>query len=193
MAAPRTNPALERLLKRLKTYVVDWKFSFVPSDIPDYEPGIDREEADLDKANIVSSETRPLWGKHEMQRHAVLLDIDYPAYLVESSTCGHSHLYLDVPGGVKHEDYMELLALLGRIGVIEKGYAEVSIKRGHSDLRLPWVTKAQQKRHNPDDPGIDMSPGRVEGETATPLRATWEDLIDSVPHKVAADADLFPF
>lgn len=147
---------LNGLLSRLKTYAVEWKFSFVPTENVEYEPGIDREEAELIKANVVSSERKGYPKDHPgggaeatmdqyLPRHAILLDIDYPAYLIESSTRGHYHLYLDVPGGVKHEDYMELLGLLGRIGAVEKGYAEVSIKRGHSDLRLPWVRKEDQK------------------------------------------------
>lgn len=148
--------SIRPLLERLKTYAVDWKFSFVPSDDVAYEPGIDREEADLAQANVVSSELRPVWNLDD--RHIVALDIDYSAHLIESSTAGHYHLYLDVPGGVAHDDYMELLALLGRIGVIEKGYAEVSIKRGHSDLRLPWVHKANQMVHEAGTPGVDMTP-----------------------------------
>lgn len=138
------SAALRQLFERLKTYAVDWKFTFVPAENVVYEPGIDREEADLTQANVVSSELRPSWSVAG-HRHVVALDIDYPAYVVESSTAGHHHVYLDVPGGVAHEDYMELLALLGRIGVVEAGYAEVSIKRGHSDLRLPWIHKANQK------------------------------------------------
>jgi len=132
------------LLGRLKTYAVEWKYVFVPTEDLIYEPGVDREEADLEKANVVSSELRPRWAC-DVRRHVIALDIDYPAHLIESSTPGHYHLYLDVPGGIEHDDYMFLLSLLGRFGVVEKGYAEVSIKRGHSDLRLPWVTKADQK------------------------------------------------
>lgn len=139
---------LRRLLERLKTYDVEWKFSFVPTENVEYEPGTDREEAELTKANVASSELRHGDWVAKQPKHVVALDIDYPAHLVESSTPGHYHLYLEVPGGVAHDDYMELLALLGRIGVIEKGYAEVSIKRGHSDLRLPWIHKANQKLHD---------------------------------------------
>ena len=61
-----------------------------------------------------------------------------------------------MPGGVKHDDYMELLEVLGRIGVIEPGYAEISIKRGHSDLRLPWVHKDDQKLHT-SNPALGTS------------------------------------
>lgn len=162
------RPALYALIQRLKTYAVDWTFSFVPSENVEYEPGVDREIAELDDANVVSSERKgypkdcPLDYSERLRagerpadiekinRHAVLLDIDYPAYLVPSSSPGKYHLYLDVPNGVKHDDYMELLEVLGRVGVIERGYAEVSIKRGHSDLRLPHVHKSDQVLHQPD-------------------------------------------
>jgi hypothetical protein len=133
------------LLQRLKTYTVDWKYSFVPTEDVEYEPGIDREEVEIEAANVVSSEIRDGRWACDVRRHVIALDIDYPAHLIESSTPGHYHLYLEVPNGIVHDDYMFLLSLLGRFGVIEKGYAEVSIKRGHSDLRLPWVTKADQK------------------------------------------------
>lgn len=163
------TPGLRGLLSRLQAYRVDWRFSFVPTEDKEYEPGIDREEeSSLDKANVISSTrtgfprdhvTDPETKKYvQKQRHAVLLDIDYPAHLIESSTPGHYHLYLDVPEGVKHEDYMELLAVLAKCGVIEKGYADVSIARGHSDLRLPWVSKDDQVVHSPDEPGVNMNP-----------------------------------
>lgn len=142
----RTTPvALFALLNRLKVYAVNWKFSLVPTENVEYEPGTDRGVVDhINDANVVSSELKSVWGEGE-KRHAVLLDIDYPAYLIPSSSPNHYHLYLDVPGGVGHDDYMELLALLGRLGIIEHGYAEVSIKRGNSDLRLPWVNKTDQR------------------------------------------------
>jgi hypothetical protein len=156
------TPGLRGLLSRLQAYRVDWKFSFVPTEDKEYEPGTDREVAELNEANVVSSTRLDFPKDHvfdpEMTevrvvpRHAVLLDIDYPAHLVESSSPGHYHLYLDVPNGVKHDDYMELLAMLAKCGVIEKGYADVSIARGHSDLRLPWVSKDDQKLHTEGAP-----------------------------------------
>jgi len=162
MAAEVTS-GLRSLLGRLQSFKVDWKFSFIPAENQEYEAGIDREVADLADANVVSS---TLKGGHmftlldgaltPVDRHAVLLDIDYPAHLVASSTPNHYHLYLDVPGGVDHDKYMALLAMLADCGIIEKGYADVSIARGHSDLRLPWVTKDDQVVHEPG-PGINLA------------------------------------
>lgn len=76
-------------------------------------------------------------------RHIVVLDIDYPAALIPSETAGHFHLYLDVPGGIPQNEYMGLLKKLSELGVIEKGYYAASWQRGHSDVRLPWVSKAE--------------------------------------------------
>lgn len=137
------------LLGRLRTYQVDWN----PVRDGNYDPGTDRVEKPLTYANVVSSELKPesddFFQPVDARRHVIALDIDYPAYLIPSTTADHSHLYLDVPGGVKHEDYMELLDLLGRMGVIEPGYAAVSRLRGHTDLRLPWVPKDPSDRPDP--------------------------------------------
>lgn len=73
--------------------------------------------------------------------HALLLDLDVPAYLVPSSTPGHSHLYVDVE--IDHDRWKLLIHALADAGVIEKGYAEASINRGASYLRLPWVKKQE--------------------------------------------------
>lgn len=162
---------VRHLLPRLKTYLVDWKFSFVPAENVEYEPGIDRVEADLAKANVVSSELKAAWlGK----RHVVALDIDYPAYLVPSSTSEHYHLYLDVPSGIPHDDYMELLAVLAKCKIIEQGYADVSIKRGHSDLRLPWVTKDDQIIHKSGEPNVNLAD--ADGNPAT-IPDPWDDVV----------------
>lgn len=101
------------------------------------EPGEDREPVPMDKAHVASS------LRHD-GRHAVVLDIDHPAWLVESSTPGHFHLYIDVPGGIENEKYMPLLGALADVGIIEPGYASASQARGHSDVRLPWIKKGQE-------------------------------------------------
>lgn len=94
------------------------------------------------KANVVTSQHLGT-GKIMLseRKHALLLDIDHPAWLVKSSTEGHFHLYIDVPGGIRHDDYMRLLGSLADCGVIEHGYAGASQRRGHTSLRLPWVKK----------------------------------------------------
>ena len=72
--------------------------------------------------------------------HAPALDIDVPAYLVPSSTPGHSHLYIDVP--MTWEQYVRLMEVLASVGVVETGYVNASVLRGASMLRRPGVTKS---------------------------------------------------
>lgn len=87
-------------------------------------------------ANVVSSRS----DEHEGY-HRVLLDLDVPAYLVQSTTPGHSHLYIDV--AVPSDKYFDLLDTLADCGILEPGYAAVSRKKGSSMLRLPWVRKGE--------------------------------------------------
>lgn len=93
-----------------------------------------RTDCDPADANVIASELadRPGW-------HTVMLDLDLPARLVPSSTPGHSHLYIDA--AVPWDKYAALLRALADADVIEDGYANASIVRGHTALRLPWISK----------------------------------------------------
>lgn len=71
--------------------------------------------------------------------HKPVLDIDFPAALIPSSTEGHFHLYLDKE--LTWDNYVELLKVLAKCGIIEQGYANASIDRTHTSARLPWVKK----------------------------------------------------
>lgn len=103
----------------------------------DYEAGMpDRESTlDLESAEASSSE---LWDKPGV--HYALLDLDVPAYLVPSSTEGHSHLYIEHE--MSWEKYEALLVALGDAGILESGYVSVSRERKFTALRLPWVKKS---------------------------------------------------
>ena len=104
----------------------------------DMGPSKDRDVAELADAHVVSS--LRTWGS---SHHAVVLDIDHDAWLVPSSTPGHSHLYVDL---ICHEtEYFDFLRAAAKIGLIEEGYAAASIERGHSDVRLPWVVKGENQ------------------------------------------------
>lgn len=108
----------------------------------------EREPAPMfDGANVVSSLRTDSIGS--LKRHAVLLDLDVPAYLVPSSTEGHSHLYIDVRA--TPSAYFRLLDALADCNVIERGYADVSKRKGATMLRLPWV-----KKEKPADPWADF-------------------------------------
>jgi len=87
----------------------------------------------LDEAEVVSSELKG------SKMHAPVLDLDIPHTLVPSTTEGHSHLYLDVP--MPWWKYRLLLHVLAWTGVVQKGYVGASVRRGHTDVRLPWIKK----------------------------------------------------
>lgn len=85
------------------------------------------------KANLVSS-TIP-----NTNLHAPVLDIDYSAALIPSSTKGHYHLYLGVP--MTWRKYKRLLKALAKAGVIERGYYRASKARKATFVRKPGVVK----------------------------------------------------
>lgn len=126
------------LLNRLIPFWVD----LMPStnggeaDTPPHE----REPGEYDGANVISSK---IAGTN---RHTVVLDIDHPTYLLKSSTPGHYHLFIDVPGGVDGAAYEHLLKALAIAGVIEHGYRSSAIARGWSAVRLPWIKKTDEER-----------------------------------------------
>lgn len=96
--------------------------------------------------------------------HALLLDLDVPAWLIPSSTEGHSHLYVDVKIPSRH--YWPLLDALADAGVIQRGYANSSKHRGGTALRLPWVKKGEPS---------DIAPTPAVVPAATPAATTEED------------------
>lgn len=123
---------LRTLIGRLTTWVVDLTPSHSHSRAA---PAREPQEAVLDRANVVSSRIKGT------NRHMVVLDIDHPTYLVRSSTPGHYHLYIDVPGGIPEGRYLYLLGALAAAGVIEEGYKDGALARGWSAVRLPWIKK----------------------------------------------------
>lgn len=94
--------------------------------------------ADISNAQVVSSELADYLGRKN-GLHAPVLDIDMPAFLVPSSTPGHSHLYID--RAMTWRQYKRLLKTMASVGVLEKGYVKASLARGHSDVRVPWLKK----------------------------------------------------
>lgn len=74
-------------------------------------------------------------------RHLPVLDIDFPARLVPSSSKGHFHLYLDGMKPLPWWRYRLLLRVLAWAGVIEPGYYTASVARRMTLVRLPGVKK----------------------------------------------------
>lgn len=94
---------------------------------------------DIADANIATSIREDVGDPFAKPAHALLIDLDVPAWLVPSSTPGHSHLYVDV--AIQEDAYFRLLKELANCGVIQHGYAASSISRGGTALRLPWIKK----------------------------------------------------
>lgn len=86
------------------------------------------------EAQLVSSEIEgsPGW-------HSIMLDIDLPAALIETSTPGHYHLYIDHP--IRWNDYLAFLYMCSKIGIIEKKFLKMSKKMQATHLRVPWLEK----------------------------------------------------
>lgn len=93
-----------------------------------------RQSASIEDAILLSSEA----GDDGM--HKPVIDFDVPIRVVQSSTPGHSHLYIDVE--MTWEEYENLLKALGKAGLVEEGYIHASIAREGTHVRLPWVKKA---------------------------------------------------
>lgn len=128
------TPGLRDLMGRLTAHrLFSWTSGYQPQDAPTNEKG----EPDLNRADVISSSYRDGSG------HALLLDIDYPAHLVESSTPGKYHLYLEPPVPLSTDALKDVLLILARHGLIEEGYAGASSRRGYTSLRLPWVQKGR--------------------------------------------------
>ncbi len=105
----------------------------------------------MDNANVVTSliaDSGRTFDNGETI-HTLVLDIDHPAWLMPSTTPGHYHLYIDVPGGIPVVAYSNLLDALANARVIEAGFAGASKARGFTSVRLPWIQKEKgPKQHD---------------------------------------------
>jgi hypothetical protein len=138
---------LVRLMRRLTPHhKVKWNAPdyIEAGEWPDGQ-GDGREEApDLEHAEAVSSKYTPDgWVTlANSDEHALLLDLDVPAWLIPSSTPGHSHLFVDLR--VQGKDLWDFLDLAAKIGLVEEGYVGACKSRGMTSLRLPWIKKGEE-------------------------------------------------
>lgn len=93
------------------------------------------------EANVVSSEA-------EDGLHYPVIDIDFPAYVVPSSTPGHVHLYIEK--GLPWAVYSKLLIALADAHIIQEGYLNACLQRHMTFVRLPWVTKGEEIEPTPE-------------------------------------------
>jgi hypothetical protein len=109
-----------------------------------YEQDDRREPTDkLTEAVCASSRLRDQepGRTDETEAHYLMVDLDVQAYLVPSTTPGHSHLYVHTENGVPWRDLVQLLKAMAACGIVESGYASASIERRSTTLRLPWIKK----------------------------------------------------
>lgn len=83
--------------------------------------------------------------------HRPVLDIDFDARLVPSSTPGHFHLYLDGLA-LDWERYERLLEALTAAGVIGEGNLHWAKVRGETLVRLPHVRKLKDETPSGGEP-----------------------------------------
>lgn len=113
--------------------VIERTYWYLPAIGDDYSTEEDgRTRVPYEQANLVSSLT-------ENGTHAPVLDLDFPARLVESSTPGHFHLYLERE--MDWDTYSELLAALANAGILEQGYVRAMLSRGATYVRRNGVYK----------------------------------------------------
>jgi hypothetical protein len=109
---------------------------------------------ELAEANLVTSEmigyrgleTPLTWleGPDGPTMHRLVIDIDHRVKVVESTTPGHFHLYIDVP--MSWDRALGVLTAMADAGVVEPGYVAASEARGYTAVRLPWVRKEARRR-----------------------------------------------
>jgi hypothetical protein len=121
---------------------------------PDYAEDGDhdsREVVDqLEAAEALSSQTgtSPMLDLATLTttdepKHMLAIDVDVPAWLLPSSTPGHSHLYVDL--AISEGPLWAFLDAAAAIGLVEEGYVSACKSRGMTSLRAPWVRKGAER------------------------------------------------
>ena len=90
--------------------------------------------------NLISSRT-------DDGRQMPILDLDFPHHVEESTTEGHTHLYIDVPMSTFR--WAVLMWALKFAGVIELGHFVWSIRRRGNFVRLPGIAKTEAEDVKP--------------------------------------------
>ena len=103
------------------------------------------EERPVQEANMITSlDTTGYGGVHRP-----VLDFDFDAQLIPSSTEGHHHLFIDKL--MSTDNYFKLLDVMAEVGLLQEGFVKNSKQRGATSVRLPWISK-DRERDNAFDP-----------------------------------------
>lgn len=157
-----------------------------PGDYPEEDLLLDSATAadvtTLHHAQVITSwtgqtEEPPAFNPHDWSAlarlpetfHRPVLDLDFDAALIPSTSADHHHLYLDKV--LKWSDYVKLLDVLAEVGIIEPGYRDASIAREFTSVRLPWVTKEL-----PADPALELEERKTTILRLNDPDAAWEEL-----------------
>ena len=100
-----------------------------------------RPIAPVQNADVLTSEVADQLGDEGRPNgmHKPVLDLDFPAKLLDSSTPGHHHLLIDKE--MSWEQYVKMLDVLAEVGILQQGYVNASKERKFTCVRLPWVKK----------------------------------------------------
>jgi hypothetical protein len=88
---------------------------------------------------IVHPTRSNLVGSKYGDKHLPVIDLDMPCVLLDSSTPGHHHLYIDRE--VDEDKYFKLLDALVDAGLVQRGFAWAARKNGQTYVRKPGVRK----------------------------------------------------
>ena len=105
----------------------------------EYRQADNRVPVDKSFANLISSRT-------ENGTQMPIIDMDFPHHIVQSTTEGHSHLYIDVE--MSWLRWAFLMWALYNARVIELGHFVWSIRRGQNFVRVPGTQKTDDPREN---------------------------------------------
>lgn len=117
-------------------------------------------------ANLISS-------KKINGAHALLLDLDSRSYVVDSTTSGHKHLYIDAD--LDLEALKEIVDVLAKHGIVEEGIQNQLARRGFLSLRPPG-----DKKGTDDDLDTENYKKKIEYKPVSPKSETFEQAINSL-------------
>lgn len=133
----------------------------------DLENGGDMNEVPPDAANLVSSY---LFDVNGVRMHRPVLDLDIHSVLLNSTTPGHGHLFIDKI--IPEETYFELLRVLNKAGIIQDGIIKQQVEGDKMTCaRLPGIvktTKSQSSGAAAKLPATIHYPYKEEGDDKTP-------------------------
>lgn len=106
-------------------------------NVGEYRPTVETP----DRGTVVTSEVADRENRWIAVKglHKPVLDIDLPVIVLPSSTEGHHHLFIDKV--LTWEQYVELLDVLVKVGIVQEGFRNASVSRKHTAVRLPWIKK----------------------------------------------------